>query len=233
MDWVDSNRRNKDGVIVGGWRINRLLSADDFSTAYCVQVFNLHLIGFQLRAAMWEWKIALKKRGIMSLQKSKAVHPASEPDEISVIIGSRATFRFTAVRVMKYTPQHCCGKTVGSKVDLFHQCCSSICTKSWWIKLLPQILGGGIAPHRIRPWSERQYNAAGGEVQVNWGVFTNDSRRNREINTWIGKANTSLQKLCRSVIKALSFCCKSFVVLLWQQNDKAFAESGSFVGNEK
>jgi len=140
MDWADSNRRNKDGIIVGGWWINRLLFANNFSTAHCVQVFNMHLIGFQLRATMWEWKRALKKRGIMSLQKTKAVHHASEPDEISVIIGSRASFRFTAVRVMKYTSQHCCGKTVGSKVDLFRECRSSIWTESWWIKLLSQVL---------------------------------------------------------------------------------------------
>ena len=39
--------------------------------------------------------------------------------------------------------------------------------------------------------SERQYTAAGGEVQVPRGGFTNDSRLNEEIDSRIGKAKRS------------------------------------------
>jgi len=42
------------------------------------RVFNIHLIGFQLRATKREWKSALKRRGIVFLQKPKPVRATSK-----------------------------------------------------------------------------------------------------------------------------------------------------------
>jgi len=35
---------------------------------------------------------------------------------------------FTIIREMKYNSQHCCNKTMDSKMGLNHECCFLICT---------------------------------------------------------------------------------------------------------
>ena len=65
---------------------------------------------------------------------------------ISVIFRSQVYNSFTTVRETKYTSQHCCDKTMDdNKMDLCRQCSFVNCTKSWWIKLLSQVLGMGVA----------------------------------------------------------------------------------------
>jgi len=49
------------------------------------------------------------------------------------------------------------------------------------------------------PASKRQYTAAGEEFKYSGMVFTSDGRRNKEIDTRIGKANVVLRELYRSV----------------------------------
>jgi len=59
--------------------------------------------------------------------------------------------------------------------------------------------------------NEQQCTAAVGEVKVARVVFTSDSRWSEEVDTRIGKANTVLRELYRSVLgvfkhrKAVSF----------------------------
>jgi len=55
------------------------------------------------------------------------------------------------VREMKHTSQQCCDQTMDDKMALYRECCFPNCTKSWWIKLLLQVLGGTVAPLWIRP----------------------------------------------------------------------------------
>jgi len=37
---------------------------------------------------------------------------------------------------MKYTPQHCCDKTIDGKMALYREGCFPNCAKSRWTKLL-------------------------------------------------------------------------------------------------
>ena len=55
-------------------------------------------------------------------------------------------------------------------------------------------------PKAVYTANERQYTAAGGEVQVRrvGVVFTSDGRRNEEIDTPIGKANAVVCELYHS-----------------------------------
>jgi len=54
---------------------------------------------------------------------------------------------FPTVREMRHTSQQCCDQTMDDKMVLNRECCFPNCTKSWWIKLLSQVLGGGaVAP---------------------------------------------------------------------------------------
>ena len=52
----------------------------------------------------------------------------------------------------------------------------------------------------MRSASKRKYIAAGQEVQAPWNAFRNDGRQKREIETRVGKANTVLRELYRSVV---------------------------------
>jgi len=59
------------------------------------------------------------------------IQPVSLVGAISVIFGSQFSLRFTSVREMKYTSQHCCDKTMDGKMALYRECYFPNCSKSW------------------------------------------------------------------------------------------------------
>ena len=63
---------------------------------------------------------------------------------------------FPTVREMKHTSQQCCDQTMDDKKAWYRECCFPNCTKSWWIKLLSQILGGGDRPPLDPPLPQPQ-----------------------------------------------------------------------------
>jgi len=97
---------------------------------------------------------------------------------------------------MKYTTyehttsQHCCDKTMDEKLGFYRECCFPNCTKSWWIKLLPQVSGGrspqsppGSVSGRL-PWK-------GGRRTLTRSLFTR-SQLTQEM-AWTGRScNKSL-----------------------------------------
>ena len=59
MNSMDSHSRVDEGVTAGSCRLICLLFADELACFYPVnRAFNMHLIGFQLRAIKREWKVA-------------------------------------------------------------------------------------------------------------------------------------------------------------------------------
>jgi len=50
------------------------------------------------------------------------------------------------VREMKCTSQHCCDKTIDSKMASYRESCFPNCSNLWLRKLLSSVLGGAIGP---------------------------------------------------------------------------------------
>ena len=63
---------------------------------------------------------------------------------------------FPTVREMKHTSQQCCDQTMDDKMALCRECCFPNCTKSWWIKLVLQVLGGDGRPPLDPPLPQPQ-----------------------------------------------------------------------------
>jgi len=63
---------------------------------------------------------------------------------------------FPTVREMKHTSQQCCDQTMDDKMAIYRECCFPNCAKSWWIKLLLQVLGGDGRPPLDPPLPQPQ-----------------------------------------------------------------------------
>jgi len=61
------------------------------------KVFSAHLIGFQLCDTMWELKLALKRKDIMSLQKTKPLYTASKQQYTAA--GQEVQVTFSGIHV--------------------------------------------------------------------------------------------------------------------------------------
>jgi len=72
-----TNRRAEGGVTVGSSRIS-LLRMISCRLRLLNRSFNMHLIGFLLRAIKLEWILALRRPRYYMLKKPKSVHAASE-----------------------------------------------------------------------------------------------------------------------------------------------------------
>jgi len=80
----------------------------------------------------------LGAQGRLATVSSQPVNPRADPASkvrgaISVIFGSKSRYRFTIVKEMKYTSQHCCDKTTDSSMALYREWFFPIGTKSWWM----------------------------------------------------------------------------------------------------
>jgi len=63
---------------------------------------------------------------------------------------------FAAVGGINYTSSHCC-----DKMAFYRECSLPNCKKSWWIKLLSHVLGGGDCPNHtpwVRSWFVATFN---------------------------------------------------------------------------
>ena len=141
----------------------------------------MHSIGFLLCANKPEWKLALKKRAIMSLHNPKPVYDAA-------FIDSRSC---SSTGFVSYQDFAICGWwRWRMRMWLWRP-------SLWWYRRWQWLYGTGVG----RGWctaSERQYIAGGGEVQLSWGDI--HEWRKVEIDTRIGEANAVLCELDRSVV---------------------------------
>ena len=71
-----------------------------------------------------------KLQALLKIVTRAGADPASKfrgGEAISVIFGIQAPYGFTTVREMKYTSQHCCGKTMDDRTALYRECCFPNC----------------------------------------------------------------------------------------------------------
>jgi len=84
MNWIDSNSRVDEGVIVGSCKIHYLLFADDLVLHASSEQGLLHTLHrFSAACDQAGMKISTKKTGIMYLQKPMSVYAASERQYIA------------------------------------------------------------------------------------------------------------------------------------------------------
>ena len=93
-------------------------------------------------------------------------------EAISVIFGCQGHNGFAIVREMKYTSQHSCDRTIDDRITFITNtetvrtwrkacsemvliCCYPNCSKSWWLKLLSEVLWGNCPNHPLDPTCSR------------------------------------------------------------------------------
>jgi len=116
-------------------------------------------------------------------------------------------YGFSTVREVMCTSQLCCDKTTDGKMVLHRECCFPNCTKSWWIKLLSLVLGGGAIAPIAPPLSQCIFQPI-------------SSASNMGQNT----LNTTLKLLCLAVGSSPLYWLKRENFTGWR-NDHTFFET--------